>query len=104
MGLRSHRALQLDTCPRSSPFPVIAGGEASKMPLAVEQLIVLVGRQRLPLMRLSKARRHASLIATIIRSRVSGRSRKRIPIASNTALAIAAAVGPATASPRPSDG
>jgi len=52
MGLRSHRALQLDTCPRSSPFPVIAGGEASKMPLAVEQLIVLVGRQRLPLMRL----------------------------------------------------
>src|SRR5262245_3794315 len=49
-------------------------------------------------------RSHELLIATIIRSRVSGRSRTRMPIASNTAFAIAAAVGPATASPIPSDG
>jgi hypothetical protein len=40
----------------------------------------------------------------MIFSRVSGRSRRRAPSAFATALPIAAAVGPAVASPMPSGG
>src|SRR5262249_10245338 len=43
-------------------------------------------------------------IAALTRARVNGRSRMRVPVAALTALAIAAAVGPAAASPVPRKG
>jgi len=47
---------------------------------------------------------HNALVAALTRSGVSGNSRRRAPVASATALAIAAAVGPCAASPVPRNG
>jgi hypothetical protein len=58
--------------------------------------------QSLPPPDVAKQGLHPASNVAMIRSRVIGRSRIRVPKACETALAIAAAVGPAVASPTPS--